>query len=524
MEKKQGDMGGDNILNVYPRPQMKRDSFINLNGYWDYAVTKEDGIPDVYDGKILVPFSPESKMSGVGRTINGDDILWYHRELRMEKEIENGHLLLHFGAIDQEAWIYINGFLAAHHMGGYLGFAVDITGYVSADNDIYVKVKDLHGNGKCSVGGQVFDKTYFSGIWQTVWLEEVPEHYIKSVQLVPVFDECLVELTVLSDSNYLCKARIDDKEVVFESNRRVVISLENVIEWTPEYPYLYTVKIEMLGDKVESYFGMRKISIGQDENGIQKIFLNNRPYFCNGICDEGYHGDAGYTPMSDRAMVYDIYSVKKMGFNTIRKHLKVEPLRWYYHCDRMGILVWQDILTGALMEYEIAGMLKLLGNCTCIVAWIAPEQRFGEYDCVNAFRSIMSKDRTRIINMSSYNKKNTNGDIKSVFSANILNIGNIDIKDKNKRAAIVMDAGRYECQIRKEYARELVKKMTSKYSSLYTGRIWKSYRKGLSGVIFNYLSDSRRHFCGIFTKDRKLAKYNRSVIRMINSNYNRNDV
>lgn len=544
MKNVYGNVDGDNILNVYPRPQMKRKSFINLNGYWDYAITSEEGIPDVYDGRILVPFSPESKLSGVGKIIKNNQVLWYHRELKLEKEITEGHLLLHFGAIDQEAWVYVNGFSVAHHLGGYLGFTVDITEYISADNDIYVKVKDLREKGECSIGGQLSDKSCFSGIWQTVWLEEVPEHYIRSVQITPIFDECAVELMVMSDNNYLCTAKVMDKEITFEANRRTIISLDSVIEWTPQYPYLYTVIIEMNEDRIETYFGMRKISVEQDNNGIQRIYLNNRPFFFNGICDEGYYGDSGYTAMSDRAMIYDIYSAKKMGFNMIRKHLKIEPMRWYYHCDRMGMLAWQDILTGICSwerkslsdtgeqrtdekyikkkyyEYELEGMVKALYNCVSIVAWIAPEQKYGKFDSATALRSLMAKDKTRLLNFSSYNKSNVSGDVKCVLSSNILGVGGIRINDKYKRAVVVMDAGKYECRINKEYAQEINKKMTAKYRELYSKKIWNAYKQGLSGVIFNYLSDNKEHFCGILTEDRKISKFNRSVIRMINKNYN----
>lgn len=531
MNKKQRRVRPEKVLNVYPRPQMKRESFICLNGFWDYSITEEEDIPEVYDGKICVPFPVESKASNVGRKLNKHKNLWYHRELKLEEEeIGNGRLLLHFGAISSEAWVYINGFLVAHHLGGYLPFAVDLTEYVSADNDLYVKVKNTFEERKCSRGAQTEEDLIQSGIWQTVWMEKVPERYIKSVKITPLFDECAVEILVISDSNYLCTAHVNDKSITFQANRRIIFSLENVTEWTPEYPYLYKIKIEMEEDLVESYFGMRKISIDKDRDGVTRIFLNNRPYFMNGVLDTGYNYEGDFTPLSDRAMIYDIFTAKKMGFNMIHKSMKIEPLRWYYHCDRMGMIVWQDIPTGPdnskagtktyenhqNFGYELEGMVRTLYNSVSILSWVLPSCSYGKYDSIGAFRSMLEKDKTRLINTSNYNKNNTSGDMKNI---KLKTLFGITLKDKNDRALVAMDIGNFECKLKDKYGTELTKRMTRMYRNLYRDKVWRAYKNGLSAVVFSQLADDKKHLCGIMTKDRKLSKLSRSAIKSINKNF-----
>lgn len=369
---------GNDIPKDYPRPQMARQSFVNLNGTWEYAIRDDNDIPVDYDGLINVPFSPESRLSGVGRIIMPNQCIWYHRELRMEEENPKGRFLLHFGAVDQEAWVYINGFLTAHHGGGYHPFTVDVTRYLSADNDITVKVKDYTEYGRFIYGGQRIGghgRRAQSGIWQTVWIENVPENYIGNVMVKPLFDKKMVRLKVIAQMDYMCTAFIGKQEITFPANTCVEIKPDKFVQWTPEHPYLYGISFEMEEDRVQSYFGMRKFAAGRGDDGKMKFLLNNRPYNYKKIIDTGYYRDGIYTPSCDAEMVKRITAAKKNGYNMIKKSGKVEPLRWYYHCDRIGMLVLQEELEGNEdCPREYREIKRTLGNTVSVVKWAAVKQ------------------------------------------------------------------------------------------------------------------------------------------------------
>ena len=385
---------GENIdtaspLKEYPRPQLVRNSYINLNGYWDYAICGMAVRPDEWEGRILVPFSPESELSGVRRQLKPDEYLWYRRPLpaRPQKDMR---LILHFGAVDYKADVFVNDTLLSHHRGGYLPFSCDIAPALKDDDNVlYVRVKDPTDEGTQSRGKQVLKRggifyTGQSGIWQSVWMEWVPVTCIRRVLFNTDIDKGEVELDIAS---YLCdtdgsvkgrvkrtdkrgadlKVRIYDplhpEKLIVCSEQRIEsntfkcsfrIADEHIRLWTPEHPYLYKVELILRpddegGDKradvVSSYFAMRSYSI-EKKDGIPRFCLNHKPYFLHGVLDQGYWSDGLYTAPSDEALLYDIRSAREAGFNMIRKHLKVENPRFYYYCDTYGMIVCQDMING----------------------------------------------------------------------------------------------------------------------------------------------------------------------------------
>lgn len=321
------------VLQEYPRPSMKRESYINLNGLWDYAITDSPQFPDKYEGKILVPFSPEAPLSGVERQVKPEQFLWYHRILPEEINVTSPkRWLLHFGAADQLAAVYVNGTLVCRHSGGYLSFSADITDALNktGENEIIVTIKDYsekayYGKGKQSLkpGGMFY--TAQSGIWQTVWAEEVPETYIHSLKITPILDTSEVEITVHTISNRQNEKasitfsstesqtdEINQKTFDIPVNLPVRMPVQNPHEWSPEDPFLYHLEVTLNQDKVESYFAMRKVELKKDAHGFSRLFLNHMPYFLRGVLDQGYWPDGLYTAPSDEALIFDIKEMKRL--------------------------------------------------------------------------------------------------------------------------------------------------------------------------------------------------------------------
>ncbi|MCM1395771.1 MAG: hypothetical protein NC132_06695, partial [Corallococcus sp.] len=410
---------GENItdkpLQEYPRPQFVRKSYVNLNGLWDYAITDSAEMPVEYDGKILVPFSPESSLSGVNRQLKPTQYLFYRVNFALTKSFVKDRILLNFGAVDSICDVYVNGQNVCHHEGGYNAFSADITSAVSeSDNELIVRVRDLTDtaydtNGKQSTHRKGMWYTPQSGIWQTVWMESVPEQYIEGIKITPDFDGASVKIEISCnfDEPVTVIALDGDKEIIkADGKQAVTLAFPNgeFIPWTPENPHLYNLKIISRRDYVESYFGMRKFSC-EKVDGYNRLMLNNKPYFHNGLLDQGYWSDGLYTAPGDEALIFDIQSMKDLGFNMLRKHIKVEPMRWYYHCDRLGMLVWQDMPSGGSYQHkavtlalpfigvkikddkyrlfsrktqesrdkyvrEYAEMIEQLYNCTSIAVWV----------------------------------------------------------------------------------------------------------------------------------------------------------
>ncbi len=569
-------------LNDYPRPQLKRDSFINLNGEWNYAIYDEYKKFGGYQGKIIVPFSPECILSGVEKLVEPTDILYYQRYFNFKRS--NHRVLLHFGAVDYECEVTLNNTVIGEHKGGYLPFTFDITPYVlDGENEIKLSVKDPTNTGTQARGKQTFKRggiwyTPQSGIWQTVWIEEVPRDYIESVKLTPDIDRDEINIEIKytgSPDDEMAAVVLDYGDVIGAgkfTDGKCTIKLNKYECWSPENPKLYDLKIVAGNDQIESYFGMRKFSIGKDENGFSRYFLNNEPYFFNGLLDQGYWSDGMYTAPSDEALIYDIQTMKDLGFNTLRKHIKIEPLRWYYHCDRLGMIVWQDMINGggeynflaigtmpflAMLfnnkhvgkisdgknhygyfarkdpagraEYfeDSAEMIDLLYNVTSLALWTPFNEAWGQFDSVKACEFYREKDPTRLIDHASGWVDHGAGDANSFhiyFTPFLFPKYNKD----DERPIALTEFGGYSYKIdghsynknkffgyRKYYSQE---KYDEAVRHLYEDRLLKCVKnKGLSALIYTEVSDVEDECNGLLTYDREIVKITPEVMKEINA-------
>ena len=555
-----------NLLMEYPRPQMERDSYLNLNGAWQYAITETEDSPDQFDGDILVPFSPESELSGVLRTLLPTQTLWYRRILRLPADFNVGRILLHFGAVDQVATVYVNNTEVCTHIGGYTPFGADITACLEDENTILVKVRDGSDTSFQSCGKQKSKRggiwyTAQSGIWQTVWMESVPTDYIHTLHITPLFDESALELTVVSQSNQLCSAKVGETEVTFSSNEPVKLPMMQFTPWTPEHTYLYDLEVTMGADHVKSYFGMRKYSVGIDDNGVKRLFLNNKPYFHNGLLDQGYYSNGMYTAPCDEAMIFDIQTAKDMGFNMLRKHIKIEPLRWYYHCDRIGMLVWQDMINGGgdykamtitsplvtgihfndhhyqwfarqdaqgreQYRRELDEMIRHLYNAVSIAMWVPFNEGWGQFDSGDAVQRILKLDATRTIDHASGWHDQKIGDVKSLH----VYFRKYRFKqDKLLRAVVLSEFGGYNFRVNGHcfnekdfgYKRfETTDALLEAYRNLYENEILPAKRQGLCATVYTQLTDVEDELNGLITYDRKVVKMPMEALKEINEKLN----
>lgn len=552
----------NHVLEEYPRPQMKRDSYLNLNGPWEYAITETEKKPEQYDGEIIVPFSPESELSGVNRTLLPSQTLWYRRSFRLPEGFNLARVLLHFGAVDQKATVLINDTEVGSHVGGYTPFTLDITSLLREENTIVVKVRDFSDTSYFSRGKQKTERggiwyTAQSGIWQTVWMESVPDEYISGIKITPLFDDGAVELTVVSNGRHPCRAQAAGKEISFFANEPAQIKIPDFTPWSPENPYLYPLSITMGVDSVESYFGMRKFSVSKDENGAARLFLNNKPYFHTGLLDQGYYCDGLYTAPSDEAMVYDIQTAKNLGFNMLRKHIKIEPLRFYYHCDRIGMLVWQDMVSGGgkyktltisaplvtgihlkdshykrfaredeegrkQYDRELEETVRHLYNAVSIAMWVPFNEGWGQFDAANAVKHILSLDKTRTIDHASGWHDQKIGEIKSLhvyfrpyrFKA-----------DKLGRAVVLSEFGGYNyrteghCFNDKDFGYKRLKtpdELLDAFEKLYYREILPAKERGLCACVYTQLTDVEDELNGLITYDRASVKLPTESVRRIN--------
>lgn len=550
-----------NVLPEYPRPQFARSSYFNLNGEWEYAIRNEkENEPKNYDGIIIVPFSPESNLSRVGKQLTAKEKLYYKRNFTLPAGFNKGRILLNFGAVDQTCEVKINGNTVGSHDGGYLPFTFDITDFLKeGENLIQVTVVDKLDKDGAAFGKQTMNRggiwyTATSGIWQTVWIESVPKTYLKSVKITPEYDNSSVlfiadaindaegTITILNGTEIIASG-------TFKNGAETRIKLPSFISWSPENPHLYTVKYKYGEDEVESYFGMRKFSI-ETIDGIPRLILNNKPYFHNGLLDQGYWSDGIYTAPSDEALIYDIKQMKSLGFNMLRKHIKVEPMRWYYHCDKLGMLVWQDAVSGGELPYsafiiqifpfgmghdtisdshygwfhrdskigrdnyyrDLKGMIELLYNCPCISTWVPFNEGWGQFDAKKAVELITDLDKTRHIDHASGWHDQKAGDFKSLH----IYFKPVTFKkDKIGRPIVLSEFGGYSYAVKDHlattyqfgYAKyESQEKLNDALEKLYTTEIIPQIPNGLSASVYTQVSDVEDEVNGLLTYDRKVCK------------------
>lgn len=552
------------ILTEYPRPQMRRNSYLNLNGRWEYAITDSDESPRRWDGTILVPFSPESALSGVGRSLQPGQTLWYRREVIVPQGFipTDGRLLLHFGAVDQEAAVYWNGRLLGRHMGGYNAFTLDATDALGPRNSLVVRVHDdtdasFHSRGKQKTRRGGIWYTPQSGIWQTVWMEAVPRHYIESLRIVPLFDQSAVEVMVRCSQPLQCEATVDGRTVPFTSGEPARIPMPDFRAWSPEDPHLYDLSVTLGEDRVESYFGMRKMEVRADRGGVKRLFLNGEPYFQSGLLDQGYWPDGLYTAPSDEALIYDIQTAKAMGFNLLRKHIKVEPMRWYYHCDRLGMLVWQDMPSGGGKyrfstitlplvtgihrrdnhyrafarassqgrgEYmdELEEMVGQLFNAPSVVLWVPFNEGWGQFDSTLVMERLRALDPTRPVDPASGWHDQGAGELRSLhvyFKPFRFR------RDRRGRALALSEFGGYNLRVdghcfnQKDYGYRRLPDAAAlwrDFSRLYEREVLPAVPRGLCASVYTQLSDVEDELNGLMTYDRRVVKLDADEVRELN--------
>lgn len=541
----------EHILCEYPRPQMVRDSYINLNGIWRYAITKEDKLPSEFDGEILVPFSPEAPLSGVGRQLQPNEYLWYQRSLPVDSAAFFGdrHLILHFGAVDYLCTLTINGKEVLTHEGGYLPFEADITPFLQSEGNVLVlKVQDFteeksQARGKQSLKRGGIFYTAQSGIWQSVWMEWVSPSYIKKLNVQADYDTRKVTVHALLHVDSL------DRDVTVSEEHTV--PLADFHPWTPESPYLYDLEISYKNDKVKSYFAFRSFTI-EKRDGIPRFCLNHKPYFLMGVLDQGYWPDGLYTAPSDEALIYDITVMKEMGFNMLRKHIKVESARWYYHCDRLGMIVCQDMVNGGSAyhmpvisylptlfprlsshlkdthaaalsredkkarvqwEKECMEMIDTLSFFPSIAIWCLFNEGWGQFDTVRLTALVRAKDNSRLIDSASGWFDQNCGDFISVH--NYFRPLEVSVKKWGERAFFLSEYGGYACHLDAHSSVERVfgykrydtpAQLREAYRELIQKSLLPLQKQGLSGAVYTQLSDVEEEVNGILTYDRKINK------------------
>lgn len=602
------DLDPQNVLVEYPRPLLKRGSYINLNGYWDYAFTKEFNKPVQYDGQILVPFSPETVLSGVSRQLKPDEYLWYRRTFTLEKwdERKDGRrLILHFGAVDQACVVYVNGQKAARHTGGYLPFTADITAMVcDGENELSLAVKDLsdtsyHARGKQRLerGGMFY--TAQSGIWQTVWMEEVPEKYIANIEAVADLERSAVRIRVsaaknpgsgVSANGQAAHTGAPSDEEGAESSQAghpitiqirhpglytdndstesknqpntqqmcsasgitgdwIEIPIPDIRPWTCENPYLYFFTVTMGEDRAESYFAMRKFSIEKDEDGIPRICLNGKVQFQNGVLDQGYWPDGLYTAPSDEALIFDITEMKKSGFNMVRKHIKIEPQRWYWHCDRLGLVVWQDMVNGGgaykhwfvtylatVMSWrgitmkddhpwllarrdragkaefvrEMKETIRILKGHPSIGTWVIFNEGWGQFQTEALTRIAKEEDPSRFIDAASGWFDQGGGDLQSVHNY----FFKLKVRSEKERAAVLSEIGGHTyrepghsaCEELYGYGACRDKETLGKAYRDLTDKVRALIPQGLCASVYTQWTDIEEEINGVYTWDREVRK------------------
>ena len=533
---------------VYPRPNFKRDSYLCLNGEWKLSVSTKDGKRREL-GKIKVPFAPETRLSGIFRDKCDCEKYYYEREVEFDPDFNCGRVLLHFGAVDQKCTVFVNREYVGEHVGGYLPFSFDITKHLrDGKNTISLEVVDKldknlgYGKQRKDRGGMWY--TPISGIWQTVWCESVPENYIKSIKVTPNLYSALVEVDAPEGEKVLT---FNGVEYRFDENS-IRVLVDNPINWTPENPHLYDFSVQYGEDKVESYFALRTVSI-EERKGKSFICLNEKPILCHGLLDQGYYADGIYLPATPKGFEFDILEMKKLGFNMLRKHIKIEPQLFYYYCDKYGMLVFQDMVNSGEYHYFVDTVLPnvgikrwrdrgankqrkeaferdaretidLLYNHPSVIYYTIFNEGWGQYEADRNYLELKEYDPTRIYDATSGWFWEKHSDVHSEH----IYMRKLKLKARKGRPLVLSEFGGYCWKDRRHsfnldntYSYKNFKSIgdfENAFGSLYDNQVIPHIKKqGLCALVYTQVSDVEDETNGLLTYDRQMLKVDPNTVK-----------